>query len=302
MVTIEEYGAGQYRKVVADNALFIAGGVLAGDLLRINFDENGEGYDEYVIDRIVDEETLILVAGPAAPVVVAIQAAVWREYTADQYATALAAYPTKYNSQRFLSVYIDGNQNSDGTEQELYYAACRVAGQRSAMAPHQPQSRVVLPYSYIQPVWKFSRTQMNTIAAGGNWIVVKDYTGSIYTRHQITTWTDPDELLKRETTFQVNADSISYEIKDVVDSLFGRGNATPEMINLIRQNVRSQIETISGRQWSDLLGSQISGYTINYIRIHPTNRDTIEVDIDFELPAPLNNLTFNLNFSVSQST
>lgn len=301
MVTIEEYGAAQYRKVVADGALFITEGVLAGDRLRINADADGANYDAYVIDRLVDEETLILVSGPAAPVAVAIQGSIWRTYTTDQYATALAAYPAKYNSQRALCVYADGNQNADGTDQPLYYMACRIAGQRSAMAPHAPQSRVTLTSSYIQSVWNFSRTQLNTIAAGGNWVVVKDYTGAIYTRHQLTSWTDPDDLLKREATFQINADSISYEIKDVVDSLYGRGNATPEMVNLIRQNVRSQIETIRGREWGDLLGSQISDYTITRLRIHPTLRDTIEVVITFELPAPLNNLVFTLNFSVSRS-
>jgi len=169
------------------------------------------------------------------------------------------------------------------------------------MAPHAPQSRVTLPYSYIQPVWNFTRTQLNTIAAGGNWIVVKDYTGAIYTRHQLTTWSDPDALLKREVSFTTNADSISYEIKDIVTDLYGRGNATEEMVTRIRQAVRSQIESIRGRDWGDLLGPQISEYTIQRLRIHPTLRDSIEVVIEFELPAPLNNLIFTLNFTVSRA-
>jgi len=307
LATVAEHSPGQYRKVTAASALFVTNGIRPGDLLRINFSTNLEGettYDTFVVDRVVDENNLILVTGPTAAITVPVKIELWRNLTTTEYATALAAYPAKFGDRRIRVVYADGVEAQDTAETlPLEYVAAALAGMRSGMAPHAPMSNVEVGGFALDPVYKFSRTQLNTIAAGGNWIVTKDFTERIYTRHQVTSAIGipaySGDLLQQEDTFTCNTDQISRDYRDAVQDLIGRGNVSEDMLALLRTRFQSTTEEIRNRAYSAMLGPQIVDMEITKLAVDPVNRDTIDVDLDISEPAPFNRCRVHLRISAA---
>lgn len=300
LATVEEYSPGLYRKVVSVGAMFKTTGVEPGDELRINYAQDAEGntiYDTYLVDRVEDEDTIILTTSLPAAIVVAIKIEIWRNQTNNEYAASLAAYPAAYNTRRMYSVYADNPIDVLGNPLDLMYVCAALAGQRSGMAPHAPMSEVTLATVLMDPQIKFSRTQLNTIASGGNWIVSKDFDGRVYTRHQVSTVIDPDDFNQREQSKTTNLDHISRDFYVNTSDLFGQGNISPEMINLIRQRINSLIEKISNRPYPAKLGPQMLDAEILTLERDPVLRDTVNVEIDPDMPDPLN--TLNIRFTIS---
>jgi hypothetical protein len=173
-----------------------------------------------------------------------------------------------------------------------------LAGQRSGVPPHAPLSQVDIAGVFMSPQQNFSRSQLNTIASGGNWIVVKDpTTGRIFTRHQVSTEINPDNLIEREQSITTNVDHISRDFKSNTQDLFGQGNVSPEMLALIRQRTNSVIEEISNRPYTAKIGPQLLGAEIITLRVDELLRDTVLLEIKPNLPIPLNNLIIRLKVS-----
>jgi hypothetical protein len=298
MATVEEFGTGLYRRVLSPGALFATTGVEGGDTLRINFALDSEGetvYDEYIIDRVESEDSLILVSSLPGPITVSVKIEVHRTLNKDEFAAELALYPDNFDTRRVNSVYIDGHQDELGNSRPLYYAAAALSGERSGVAPHAPLSQVDLEGIYIDQQKKFSRDQLNVIAGGGNWIVTKDFSGRIFTRHQLTT--DMQDLNRQEDSITTNLDHISRDFLANTQDLYGQGNVSPAMVELIRQRVNSLIDKISNRPYPAKIGPQMLDAEILLLEIDPVFKDTINVEIDPDLPVPLNNLIIRFKIS-----
>jgi hypothetical protein len=294
LATVEEFSSGLFRKVVASNALFISNGVKGGDKLRINFSTDAFGvttYDEYVVDRVEEEDEIVLLTSLPGAITVPVKIEIHRAQDNNEYAASLAADSAQYNTRRVFNVWADTPVESDGSAMDLLYVASALAGQRAGMSPHAPMSQVTVSGISMDPQRKFSRTQLNTIASGGVWIVTKDFSGRVFTRHQLSTVTDPDNLNEREQSPTTNLDHISRDFLANTDDLFGQGNVSPEMVSLIRQRVNSLIESISNRPYPAKIGPQMLGAEIIGLRIDAVLKDTIIVEIDPALPVPLNDLT-----------
>lgn len=296
--TVSEHGSGLYRKVTVTNGLLLTNGVQAGDTLRINF--VGATYDSYTIDRVTAEDECILVSGPSAAITVAVKVEFWRTFTKSGYAEELKDYPTKFGNRRLLSVYMDGPEDADGNSLDLMYVCAALSGLRSGGSPHAPLSEVELDGIYSEPQQNFTKAQLNTIASGGNWIVVKDFDGRVYTRHQVTTGIavprNEDDLMQQEDSFTSNADDICRAMYPRLNSLVGRSNVSDELLALIRQEWNSVNEGIRNRPYSATLGSQIVDAELTRLRVHPTHRDTVQLEGDYDLPAPLNDLQVVFTF------
>lgn len=302
MATVTELSAGQFRRVSASGALFNINSVRAGDTMRINYRPDGT-YDEYTVDRIVNESSLVLVAGPDAAISVPIKIEFWRSLTQLQYASALGAYPAKFGNRRMYVVWADGLEFEDGTPCPLYYADCALCGARAGVAPHAPLSRVQLYGLYMDPVYKFSSDELNIIAAGGNWVLVKSFTGEIYTRHQVSSAigvpSHAGDLLQQEQTFTTNTDDISRTIRDEVQDLYGSGNVSADMLTLIRQRLNAAIQSIVNRSYPATLGPQLVTAAIAKLEVNLTNLDTVDIELDLGLPPPLNRLRITLQVSAA---
>jgi len=299
--TVGSYPVGTYRKITGTNTQFVTNGIRPADKLRINYETDLEGvvtYDEYTVDRVNSETELITVEDIGAPLPVAVKIELWRSMTKSEYATELSEYPERFNSRRVISVYCD-NPTDPVTEEALdaFYVAAALAGQRGVIPPHAPMSQLDLLSIDVDPLVKFSRSQLNVVAGGGNWIVDVDYNGRVFTRHQVTSITDYADFNKRESSKTTNLDHISRDFLTATADLFGQGNISDDMLSLIAQRITNTIELITNRSYSAKVGPQMLDASILRLERDSVFRDTVIVEIDPSMPDPLNNLPITFRVS-----
>jgi hypothetical protein len=288
----------QYTVVEADGEQFITSGVRAGDTVRALYTSDGFGnftYSEFVVDAVLNEETIRLVTGPAAAVNTPSKLEIWRTLTKNELATSVATNPGLFGSRRAYLVWPDVVGNA-GITFEGFYLCAALAGLRSGVLPHQGLTNVAINGfdDLSRTVDFFSANQLNTLAASGYWIVTQDPSdGTVFTRHQLSTG-DQDDINQREQSITTNLDNISANFLLRMKQFIGRGNVTPTMITILLGEFISLIEQFKNTIINDKLGPQILNATITELAPSTTLRDRIVARVNVELPAPFNNLELHL--------
>ncbi len=295
----------QYTRVrfTSGNVELLDLDVRAGDILRVLYTSDGFGneeYSEYVIDEVQSEDQLRLLTGPDAPISVAAKAEIWRNLTATEESTVVATNAGSWGSRRVRATWPDRIEAS-GTVMEGYFLNCSLAGLISGVLPHQGLTHVeVVGYSDVsRTTSKFNRTQLDTMALGGVWIVTQDLTGAdttlgaIYTRHAVTTG-GYDDLNQREEMITRNVDSISYRFKDHIKPFIGITNVTPVIQARLELEVGDLIRTLQTESSTPNLGGQLISATIVELRPHLTMKDRYVVKLDCVVPYPVNNVEIHL--------
>lgn len=278
------------------NGYFITNNVQPGDIVRYNFAVDGFGdttYVEYVVDRVLSENALVLYSGPAAAVTVPEKVEIWHNMARSEMATDIARRAGVLSSRRVCAVWPD-QVGSAGTLQPGFFLAAALAGLASGVVPHQGLTNVeVLGFDDYSRSYKlFNETQLNEMAEAGVWIVTQDRDGTPYTRHAVTT--DNLDLNRREEMIRRNVDSISYLFLRRLRPYIGRTNATPGMVNMLSNRVTEIIDFLKSNGYTQELGSQLIDGRIRVLRIHPLLKDRIEIVLDLTVPAPLNNIELHL--------
>lgn len=305
----------QYTLVTATsgNSLFSTKGVKAGDILRVNYASDAWGdvsYSSYVVDSVINESSLLLVAGPAAAVNVATKIEIWRTVDttdfisiikgklapftrgADQALTSTSA--VKYFG--FLNRYLPFGIVYDGLIQVPAYHMCALlAAIRSDLAPHQGMTRYpITGFSDVKDIRKFSGNQLNQLAEAGCFIVQPDdRTGVLRVRHAITAG-DYSDINTREESCISNVHSIKFTMFDVLDPYIGQANVTDETLAMIESDIRSVGQQLQSANAGRQLGGQIRQMRIIQIRQSPLFKDTILIDVEITIPAPINKIRLTL--------
>ena len=275
------------------NALFVTNGVRAGDSVHINYRPDNRGniiYDTYKIDSVDSETELTLVSGPSTPITVAIKMEVWRTATLAEYADEIKEVAGT-NDRRVTAVWCEPIEMLGYSDVAKSIMCAALAGLRAAGAPHQPLTNVNVDGVDLNLVNNFGSFHLNEMAAAGVWLVVKDVQGNIYTRQQLTT--DMSDLEHQEQSITTNLDHISRDFKTAVSDLYGRGNVSDEMLELIRSRIYSTKSTITARDYSAIIGPQLQDLTIVRIYVDESARDHVWADLEPELPYPMNFLDMN---------
>lgn len=288
----------QYTKltVTSGNGYFITNGVQAGDIVRYNYTVDGFGeeqYEEYVVDQVVSEGTLLLYTGADAAVTEPQRVEVYHNLNRNEIAEDIATRAGAFSNRRVVAVWPD-QVGEAGTLQPGYYLASAIAGLASGVVPHQPLTNVeVAGFDDFTRSYKyFNETQLNRLAEAGVWIVTEDKDGTPHTRHALTT--DNLDLNRREEMIRRNVDSISYLFLRRLRPYIGRTNATPQMVAFLGVEVTALIDFFKGSGFTAELGGQLIDGTTRVLRIHPLLRDRIEIVLDLVVPAPLNNIELHL--------
>jgi hypothetical protein len=284
-------------QVPARDAGFVAAGVQPGDIVRALFRSDGFGgtaYAEYLVDAVLNEDTLRLVSGPDAEISVAEKIEVWHTRTATEKATAVAT-TAGFSSRRVMAVWPD-EVGSGAYLFPGYHLCAALAGLASGVNPHQPLTRVELAgFDNVDRTIKtFNRTQLDIMAGGGTWIVTKDLkSGAICTRQALTT-ASYDDINAREEMVTRNLDNVSYYFLDLFSPFIGISNVTPSTVEEVRAAAQAGIMELSSHNYVRRLGTQIISGTITDCRAHAVLRDRIQLSIGVVLPYSLNNLELHL--------
>lgn len=288
----------QYTLVESTGASFLTDGVRARDTLRARYTSDGFGnftYSEYVVDAVINEETIRLVSGPTAAVNIPAKIEIHRTLTKTELATELATYPGLFYSRRAYLVWPDQIGNA-GETFPGYFLCAGLAGLRSGVLPHQGLTNVEVQGfdDLSRTVDFFSANQLNVMAASGYWIVTQDPNdGQVYTRHQLSTG-DQSDLNYKEQSITTNFDEISMGFLDRMKPYIGRGNATRTMLDILYGEILAEISLKSNRVLVDRLGPQIVSAQVLELVVHPTLRDRILCRINIDMPYPFNNMELHL--------
>ena len=169
--------------VPAGNGLFVTNGVRSGDTFFSGYTTDGWGNlteTAYKVDHVVNEDTLVLVTGPPAPVTMASRAEIWRTLAKINYSTAIGTVAGAFANRR-----VEGGLGQNDLEswsahrvrpwlqQEVCLA---LAGERAAGPPHQGLTNVAIQGFALaaQATPFFNQTQLDNMAGFGVWIVTKD--------------------------------------------------------------------------------------------------------------------------------
>lgn len=295
----------QYTRlsVPANNSGFITYGVQGGDIVRYLYSIDAFGaqtYAEFIVDSVLSENTLLLLSGHTVAVPVAQKIEIHHVMTKNEVAAALVESAQSFSSNRVVAVWPDV-AGSGGISQPGYFLCAALGGLVSGVAPNQGLTNVeIAGFDDLASRTKdyFSRSQLDTLAEGGVWIVTEDRDGTPHTRHALNTSTV--DLNRREEMIRRNLDSISYVFLKRLQPLIGRSNATPALLRnvdyIIRTTTdflaRSTISTLGGQLISATVATDSTGEPI--LRIHPLAADRVEVVLNVVLPAPLNNIELHL--------
>lgn len=276
--------------------------VVPGDRVRFCFRNDAWGdakYATYVVKRVINNYTVEvaedidvtdLTSGTGHYVPEKVE--IYHTYTAAESAEVIASVSKAMASRRMLNVFPSVFKN-DGVMMTGEFAACAVAGLISATEPQQPITNVtVRGIDDIPLVYQtYNKAQLDTIAAGGTFIIAQDLPGDlVYVRHQITTAYPDGNLNTAELSITKNVDSISYAFAQVFRPYYGKYNITPELVAILENLVGQLISQLGGS--NSVYGPQlITGETeIKYIRQNEAFKDYVDVAISLGVPYPCNNI------------
>ncbi len=281
----------QYTRVNWVDGDLLTKGVAAGDLLRINYADDGFGnetYEEYVVSSVESEDTLILQSGPDAPVDVASRFTIYRNLTSAAIATQYANLSTGFGSRRFYHIWPD--QVTDGGEVVSGVFLCAaLAGLIGSSTAQQNLTNVeVVGFDEVPRTTELmSASDLDTMAEAGTWIVTQDSaSGALYNRHTLST--DMSSTKNQELLITKNLDSISYVFQDELSPYIGIANTTDQFLAVLERVIRQTLNFLSTNNYTTLTGGQIVNGEIVTLRRHSVLQDRLIIELSLELPYPFN--------------
>jgi len=293
-----------YTLMTISNATLLTDDVRSGDSVRFLYDTDGYGgeiYTTYVVQSVLSETSLILVAGPDVAVSVPQKVEIWHTLTKSEIATDLVEQAQSFANRRVVFTAPDIVYEA-GLPTPGYFVCCAVGGLISSVQPHQGLTHVQLSGlgGIVQRTRDyFKASLLDQLSAGGVWTVTADRAGTIFTRHAVTT--DTTDLKNREEMIRRNADSISYDFVELLKPYIGRTNATPTVLTKLDYEINKKLDSYTSVIVSQDLGPQLISGAIavdstgaKLLRIHPLAADRIEIVLNVSLPAPGNNIDLHI--------
>lgn len=179
--------------------------------------------------------------------------------------------------------------NITGLEQQVegYYATAAIAGMVGNLSPEKPFTNY--PITGLTGVVKgseyFTEKQLNTIAAGGVYILVQDSQGApVSSRHQLST--DMSSIEKRELSITKATDFTAKFLRTGLRGYIGRNNLTDQFID--------QMSTVAQGLLNVLLEDVLAGAEIVSMAKDPDQPDTLLLIIDLDHHYPSNYVRITL--------
>ncbi len=288
-------GAADYTLVNDTLGQFITKAVRAGDQYRTTYTGDGFGnstYTTYVVASVASETQLRLVAGPAAPVTLATRYEVWRTPTVAESVLAAGAFATAFANSRVIPVFPD-TVVSNGNTEPGYYVAAKIAGLRSAAAPHQGLETVDLDGFDTLPSSATFAGQGYLLNQYPMYVIKQAYSGEVLI-DAASTSASLDPIFVYDSVRR-NLDACLWRFKGVFERFRGHSNITDENLSQLSAQFQAEINYIKTRSFVQALGSMILSGTLSGVRRHATIADKVVVSMSLTLPAPLDGVEFDID-------
>lgn len=294
----------QYTIVEWDDAAytpsggFVDMGARAGDIFRTNYQGDGFGnetYEDYVIDAVISNQILRLVSGPASSINVARKFSLHRSLTRSEEAIAYGEKSAVFANRRIYHVWPDVIENESGVQIDGVYLCAAIAGLISGVVPQQGLTNVAIEgFSEVSRTTEyFSFSQLNEMAERGTWIVAQDHaSGTIYTRHQLST--NMTSVDTRELSITKSIDAISFVYYSALAPYIGRANITPRFLQQLDREIRGTADFLKARGATPTLGGLLIEAELLELRQDEVNLDHVVVGLRITPPRPANVIELHL--------
>ena len=172
-----------------------------------------------------------------------------------------------------------------------YFWCAAVAGQVSGNPPQQGHTNLPIGGGISRVKYSndyFSQSQLNTIAAGGSYIISQSVPSAAPAcRHQLST--DMSSIETRELSITKILDYVSKYIRNGLTPYIGTYNITDSFLNLMSM-------TLSGMKNALVREGVITDLVISDISQDESQRDTINVVLNVGVPYPVNYIKITLTF------
>jgi len=168
------------------------------------------------------------------------------------------------------------------------FASAAIAGQVSGQLPEQGFTNLPLagPSKLKYSNEWFTESQLNTIAEGGNYILV-DTGGVISCRHQLST--DMTSIERRELNITKTVDYVAKYIRNTVKGYIGRSLITPQFIQVLGSIVSGLGQTL-------VRDGRLNSFKLLSIEQDSVSPDTIRASIQIGPKYPVNYIKIDLIF------
>lgn len=282
--------------LTSGNANFLEAGVRPGDVVRSLYVNDGFGnlsYSTFVVDSLISAQQLRLRSGPGASVTVPVRFEIWRNLSILEQADELAKLAEKWNSRRVIAVW--GMVTDDLDRGHRSRLASAVAAMASSSFFHVGLTRAqVNGFIADTSKSKFNKEALNRMAGGGIFLVVYDPVSfDVYVRHAVTTG-NTEDVNQREEVVTRAVDSISHQIRALVDQYVGTHNVTDAVLTAISILIRNLFNRLSSYGPSD---NQL-GNTLQFLSVerHEQFADHVVVRVKLSLPYPINVIEVYIDF------
>jgi hypothetical protein len=296
--TISADTGGAFRLFTHTSATldFVALGTAPGDLVQMVV-----GGAEYVVASVVNTQELLLVAGPAAAVVVAEPFQLRKPDSVATQSAAVREAARALGGRRAKVCWTErGTRVGDAGLVEVVparFVACEIAGLASAVPPQRPLTRVEIETVTNAPNMhaRYEPEDLNAVAADGVMVVTQDVPGGpVYIRHQLTTETDKGSLYYEDTATRV-MDYLTLVAADTFAPFYGKQNINGRNRSLNEARWLQLLDDASKAEQDDLDGPIIAGYRDARVFVHPTIKDRFKLVATVAIQVPGN--TFEIEFN-----
>ena len=252
------------------------------------------------IGVIISESQLSLLTDPTNGFGGTLEDVVYRitkDMTLNEQADFLAGYASSFASRRAVHTWPDilaVSVNALATKVPGYFAGAVLSGLTAGL-PSQSGFTNLNVTGFIgreNSNDKFSDTQLDTIAGGGNMIFTQEIVDSaLAIRHQLTT--DLSTIYFQEFSVTKNVDLISRFFRASFKPFIGIYNITDGLLDVLKTRGSSGIDFLKAQR-APRVGAPLRGATLARIEESAIQPDTVEIDISIAIPLPLNNIKLTL--------
>lgn len=252
------------------------------------------------ISVVVSEGQLTLASDPTAGfggTLEDVEYRISRDLTKNEQAEFLAGYATSFASRRLVSIIPDilaVSVNGVAKKVPGYFAGGPLAGMTAGL-PSQAGFTNLTLVGFVgreNSDDRFSDTQLDTIAGGGNLVLVQAVADApLAVRHQLTT--DVSTIFFQEFSVTKNVDLIARFFRGLYKPFIGIYNITDGLFDLLKTRGDGGISFLMAQR-APRVGAPLRGGQLTRIEESADQPDSVEIDIDISVPLPLNNIKLTL--------
>lgn len=252
------------------------------------------------IASISSESQLLLDADPTSGFGGTLENVVYRitkDMTLNEIADFLAGYASSFASRRCVHTWPDilaVSVNAVATKVPGFFAGAVLSGLTAGL-PSQAGFTNLSVAGFVgreNSNDRFSDTQLDTIAGGGNMVFVQDVPdAALSIRHQLTT--DLSTVFFQEFSVTKNVDLIARFFRNLYQPFIGIYNITDALLDMLKTRGESGI-TFLKLQRAPRVGAPLRSGQLTRIEESTLQPDSVEIDVDIGVPLPLNNIKLTL--------